>query len=256
MKKILVILCSFFAAQILFAQSLEDYVDSKYLAEIKSKGNISLIHEKKDTVMEMVPFCKYTDEIKSDLICTKGGVPFLAEFLYVIPKKDLADDISKVNSESIEKLFRSLSKMEGMTYIHNGGKEDILYKKCYAIASPDSDTPISDPLEGEVDGLKVYAYQHDHTFGHTKYEINYYKDNNVILLKFINQIPMGILGIKAVKEKSLKMNVMCIDIGEDLLLYLSTDVKAKNLPGIRGQIEDSMTVRMDAVYKWFMKQFK
>lgn len=67
---------------------------------------------------------------------------------------------------------------------------------------------------------------------------------------------MGILGIKAVKEKSLKMNVMCIDIGEDLLLYLSTDVKAKNLPGIRGQIEDSMTVRMDAVYKWFMKQFK
>ena len=43
---------------------------------------------------------------------------------------------------------------------------------------------------------------------------------------------------------------------EDLLLYLSTDVKAKNLPGIRGQIEDSMTVRMDAVYKWFMKQFK
>ena len=217
MKKILVILCSFFATQILFAQSLEDYVDSKYLAEIKSKGNVSLIHEKKDTVMEMVPFCKYTDEIKSDLICTKGGVPFLAEFLYVIPKKDLADDISKVNSESIEKLFRSLSKMEGMTYIHNGGKEDILYKKCYAIASP---------------------------------------DYNVILLKFINQIPMGILGIKAVKEKSLKMNVMCIDIGEDLLLYLSTDVKAKNLPGIRGQIEDSMTVRMDAVYKWFMKQFK
>ena len=52
------------------------------------------------------------------------------------------------------------------------------------------------------------------------------------------------------------MNVVCIEIEGYLLLYLSTDVKAKNLPGIRGQIEDSMTVRMDAVYKWFMKQFK
>lgn len=256
MKKTVIFFCSFFLSGLLFAQSLEDYVDSKYLAEIKSKGNVSLIHEKKDTEMKMVPACKYTDEIKSDLICTKGGVPFLAEFLYVIPKKTLTDDVSKVNSVSIEKLFRSLSKMEGMKYIHNGGKEDVLYKKCYAIASPDSDTPIADPLDGEVDGLKVYAYQHDHTFGHTKYEINYHKDNNVILLTFLNQIPMGMLGVKAVMEKCLKMNVMCIDIGEDLLLYLSTDVSAKSLPGVRGQIEDSMTVRMDAVYNWFMKQFK
>jgi hypothetical protein len=56
--------------------------------------------------------------------------------------------------------------------------------------------------------------------------------------------------------ENMETNVLCIDIGDSLLLYLNADVNAKKIIGIRGQIEDSMTVRMDAIYKWFMQQFK
>lgn len=237
--------------------NVENLVNSKYVEELKINGKISIIHPKKENVIELVPECSYAEQIKSDLICeTKSGVPFLAEFLYLIPKSELTDDVSKVNVETMCTVFRSISKMEGMTYIHNGGKEDILYEKAFAVPSADSMEKIPDPLEGPTDGLVAYAYQEDHSFGDTKYKLNYYQKDNIIFATFLNVIPMSKLGIKAVMPEHLRMNILSIDLGDNLLLYISADVSSKNIIGIRGQIEDSMTVRMDAIYRWFMKQFK
>ena len=53
----------------------------------------------------------------------------------------------------------------------------------------------------------------------------------------------------------MKINLLVVDCGEDLLLYLCTDVDSKKFPGIAGMIVDSMTARMEAVYNWFLKQF-
>lgn len=259
MKKLLVSLFALAVSASIYAQNgkIEDYVNASYINELKAKGNVSVIHPKKENVVTMVPNCVYAQSIKKDLLCTQDkGVPFLAEFLYLIPKSVLTDDISKVNVDSMATVFRSISKMQGMTYIHNGGKEDILYKKAYAVANEDSFDPVADPLEGPTDGLVAYGYQHDHTFGDTKYKLNYYQNENVIYATFLNVIPMSKLGVKAIMPGNLRTNVMSIDLGDSLLLYLSADVSAKNIVGIRDQIEDSMTVRMDAIYRWFMKQFK
>lgn len=259
MKKFFISVCFLSLACSVFAQNakVEEIVNADYVNELKNKGVVSLIHPKKDNSVKMVPDCVYAETIKKDLICNSDkGVPFLAEFLYLIPKSSLAEDISVVNSDSIATVFRSISKMQGMTYIHNGGKEDILYKKAYAVASSDSNTPVADPLEGPTDGLVAYGYQHDHTFGDTKYKLNYFQNDNTIYATFLNVIPMSKLGVKAIMPENLRMSVVCIDLGDNLLLYLSADVSAKNIAGIRGQIEDSMTVRMNAIYRWFMKQFR
>lgn len=260
MKKfILAVTCFFSFAAFIFAQNVkvEDLVNPNYVEELKKNGKITLIHPKKENVIELVPECFYAEQVKTDLICnSKSGVPFLAEFLYLIPKSDLTDDVSKVNVESMCTIFRSISKMEGMTYIHNGGKEDVLYEKAYAVASADSMEKVPDPLDGPTDGLVAYGYQKDHTFGNTKYKLNYYQKDNVIFATFLNVIPMSKLGIKAVMPEHLRTSILSIDLGDSLLLYISADVSSKNIIGIRGQIEDSMTVRMDAIYRWFMKQFK
>ena len=94
------------------------------------------------------------------------------------------------------------------------------------------------------------------TFGDTKYKLNYYQKDNVIFATFLNVIPMSKLGIKAVMPGCLRMNIVSIDLGDDLLLYLVADVSAKNLLGVRAQIQDSMTVRMNAIYRWFLQQYK
>lgn len=260
MKKIIgIVACTFVMAFSVFAQNtkIEDIVAPEYLETLKNKGSITKIHPKDKNVIQMVPECIYANQIKSDLISnSKKGVPFLAEFLYLIPKSELSDDISKVNIESMCTIFRSISKMEGMKYIHNGGKEDILYKKAYAVKSADSDERIPDPLEGPTDGLEAYGYQKDHTFGDTKYKLNYYQNENVIFATFLNVLPMSKMGVKAVMPENLRTNIVCIDMGDSLLLYLAADVNAKNIVGVRAQIEDSMTVRMEAIYRWFLKQFK
>ena len=53
----------------------------------------------------------------------------------------------------------------------------------------------------------------------------------------------------------MKINTIVIDCGDSILLYLGTDADSKKLPGIKGQLEDSFSSRMDAIYKWFLTQF-
>lgn len=258
-KNIFYVICFFCSSLLIFAQNykIEDYISKENAEYLKANKTYSLVHEKNDNKITLVPNCFYSEQIKNNLICNnEKGVPFLAEFLYLIPKSELSEDISKVNIETIGIVFRSISKMEGMKYIHNGGKEDVLYKKAFAVASAESMEKVPDPVNGPTDGVVAYGYQHDNTFGDTKYKLNYYQKDNVIFSTFLNVIPMNKLGVKAVMPERLRINIVAVDLGDDLLLYLATDVCSKNIIGVRGQIEDSMTVRMDAIYKWFLQQFK
>ena len=66
---------------------------------------------------------------------------------------------------------------------------------------------------------------------------------------------MGIGPFKAIYPDKMIINILVIDCGDDLLLYLNTDLDSVKYPGIKGQITDSMSSRMDAVYKWFITQF-
>ena len=80
MKKVLFVLSCLFMAFSVFAQNdLNSYVNSKYIGALKTYGKVSVIHEKNDNVITMVPECEYSSAIKADLISANGdGVPFRA----------------------------------------------------------------------------------------------------------------------------------------------------------------------------------
>ena len=264
MKKISVsilllgLICSFSS----FASSIEDFISVEQAEELKKNGTISLIHPKDENLMSMVPNCEYADKIKNGLIKKEPkGIPFTAEFLYLIPKAELLKGSSKksITNNDISIVFRSISKMEGMRYHFSKKKNgDLLYKSSYTISGLNSDEKIPDQIEGSADGKVLYCYQHDHTYGDTKYILHYYQNENMLYATFDNTIPMSYLGVKAVMDGKLRLNVLSIDCGDDLLLYLSTDVDSKSVPlfDVRKQIQESMTERMDAIYRWFMVQFK
>ena len=65
---------------------------------------------------------------------------------------------------------------------------------------------------------------------------------------------MSYLGIKAVDTGNMKINIIAIECDDCYILYLNTDVAAKKIAmaNVRKQIKDSMTVRMEAVYRWFL----
>lgn len=267
MKKIVKFVCAamlfgFVFAGFAFSASVEDFIGSERAAELKKNGSISLIHPKEENKFSMIPDCEYSDLIKRGILSkSEKGVPFTAEFLYLIPKSKLLEGSEKtsISNEDISVVFRSISKMEGMRYNFDKKKDgEILYKSAFTIASLNSDERIPDQTEGSADGKVLYCYQKDHTYGDTKYILHYYQNKDKLYATFENTIPMTYLGVKAVPAGQLRLNVLSIDCGDDLLLYLSTDVDSNSVPlfNVRKQIQESMIARMDAIYRWFMVQFK
>ena len=257
-----------FAAASLFADDvkLENAVSPSLLAQLKSKRTVSVIHAKDDSKLSLLPETAYKAQAEKAAIAKNDkNVPFTAEFLYLIPKTELlkssADKNKIIDTDALSVVLRSISKMQGMRY-HVGEKGpkdngELLYKKAYMIANPDSNEPIADKNTGNADGQISYCYQHDHTYGDTKYKLEYHQSGNVLYATFLNTLPLTSLGVKVIMPGNMRINVISIDAGDDILLYLSTDCDAKKMGvlNVRKQIEESMVARMEAIYSWFMKQF-
>lgn len=265
MKKLVTFATALLLSFSLFGQEskLEDFVNESYIDELKKNGKIELIHEKEDTSLNLVPNCFYSERINSEKIeKSKKEIPFVAEFLYLVPKSELKEKgikkLENVTMDEISVVFRSISKMQGMLYhFEKPGKEKVLYEKTYMIANLDSDEPIPDQNTGNADGQVSYCYQDDNTYGDLKFQLNYYVNGNTLYSTFLLGAPMSCMGIKAVDAGNMKISIVAVDLGDDVLIYLNTDVSAKNiaLVNVRKQIKDSMTARMEAVYRWFLMQF-
>lgn len=252
----------FFGVAFAQSHSANEYISNSLYERLQKQGTVGLIHPVEENKITLVPDCKYADQIKTNLVAkTDGGVPFIAEYLYLIPKSQLLQGSSKVGitNDDVSVVLRSISKMQGMRYHFNEKKDgDILYKYAYTIDGKNSKKQIADQTEGSADGKVIYAYQKDHTYGDTNYILKYSQNEDITHVCFENTKAMQYLGFKAVAEGKIRINVLSIDCGDALLLYLATDVDAKKVPlfNMRNQIADSMTERMDAIYRWFMVQFK
>ncbi len=268
MKKIQKKLIISFLVFIAFSYSLvaqvaniENLLSAEYIDELKNKGTIQVIHAQEDKSLTLIPKNDYEEKLRSESIYKEPKmIPFVAEFLYLIPKSELLKNSSKENItvDDVAVVMRSISKMKGMTYVHGSrNKVDLLYSDAYMIESPDSDEPIADINQGNADGQVSYCYQHDHTYGDTKYVLNYYQKDSAVLGTFVNTLPLQALGVKAIMPNNMKICIEAIDCGDSLLLYLSTDCNAKNIAivNVRKQIQDSMMSRMNAIYSWFLNQF-
>ena len=152
--------------------------------------------------------------------------------------------------------MRSVSKMQGMTnYSSTKKKECVLYEKCYMIAGPGKKSKIEDQNIGNADGQVSYCLQDDNSFGVNTYKLSYFQKDDTLLCRFEILDKMGLGPFNAIYPGKMVINILVIDCGDDLLLYLNTDLDSIKFPGIKGQITDSMSSRMDAVYKWFITQF-
>lgn len=265
MKKLVFLVVLLVGCISAFAQStrLEDYVSGEYLNTLKKNGKVEIIHAENDSSLNLIPNITYKSNINSGKVA-KGSksVPFVAEFLYLVPKSELkakgSRKLDAVSIDDVSVVFRSISKMKGMQYDFNkAGKGKVLYENVYMISSLSSDSPIADQNTGNADGQVSYCYQDDDVYGDLKFTLNYHQSGNALYSTFLLGVPMYRLGVKAVDPNNLKISIVAIDVGDSLLLYLATDVSANSIPlvNVRKEVESSMIARMDAVYRWFLTQF-
>lgn len=240
---------------------VKDLVDSKYYNALISKGIVAQYRDDGSKGFKLLPESVYSTKIKESQIAKEEkNYPYTYEGLYLLSKKDLlakgSSGKSTITIDDVAKVVRSISKMQGMKYYSSTKKKEcVLYEKTYMIAGPDNKTKIADQNTGNADGQISYCLQDDNSFGVNTYKLSYFQKDDTLLCNFSILDKMGIGPFKAIYPGKMIINILVIDCGDDLLLYLNTDLDSVKFPGIKGQITDSMSSRMDAVYKWFITQF-
>lgn len=221
----------------------------------------TVIHDDGTNELTLRPHSQYDGIIDSSrVIKADKNFPFIYEGYYRVSKEDLKKSgkgtSSKIDINDISRVVRSVSNMEGMLYYSSSkNKQVVLYEKAYMVDGENSKKKIPDQNTGNADGQTSYCYQKDNSFSDIFYKLNYYQKDNTMLAVFTTTSWIGIGPIKAIAPGNLKIFIYVEEHADDIVLYLCTDLDSAKFPGIKTQLNDSMTSRMDAVYEWFMKQF-
>lgn len=246
-----------------FAQTkdVKSLVSAETFDELQKNGFVKKIHAGQDSDYKLLPLCEYKEIcLQNKIAKSEENFPFIYESLFLIPKAEILEKSNSAkqtfNIEDVSTVFRSFSKMQGMKYFSTTRKkEKILYENAYTIANETSSEKISDKNTGNADGQVLFCYQEDASFGVCRYKVEYKQNQDTLFALFSNIDTLGIGPFKAIFPGKMKINTIVIDCGDSILLYLGTDADSKKLPGIKGQLEDSFSSRMDAIYKWFLTQF-
>jgi len=263
MKRGFLVALTFLFLAPVFAENakVKEIVNSKYYNELISKGVVIQTRDDGSSEFLLMPQSYYSSTInKSKVEKTPKNYPFTYESLYCLSKKSLLETskskATTIDINDLARVVRSVSKMEGMMYYSTTKKKDlVLYEKCYMVDGENSDKKIADVNTGNADGQVSYCVQDDNSFGVNHYKLFYYQHENQLLCQFNITDVMGLGPFKAIYPGKMVINILLEDCGDDVLLYLTTDIDSVKFPGIKAQITDSMTSRMDAIYKWFITQF-
>lgn len=248
----------------LFSESVDSkvkaLVNEKYYQELIKNEVVTIYKDDSSNVLELLPESAYSEKIKANLIKkAEKNYSFTYEALYFKNKSDLLKSSNSSKNDicidDISKVCRSVSKMQGMTYYSTTRKKEmVLYDRTYMIDGPDGDK-IPDQNIGNADGQVSYCFQNDSSFGECRYKLNYYQSENEMMAVFSNIDTLGLGPFKAIYPGCMTINILVRDLGEKVLVYICCDLDSIKFPGIKGQITDSISSRMVAVYNWFVKQF-
>ena len=205
-----------------------------------------IVYKESDMSPSLVPISEISQEVVNYWKDTYDKKPvFVAEMLYEIPS-------SNVDMKEVSKILRSFSTMEGIEYYSNSrGKYDILYDACYTISDLDSLKKIPDNQEEDANGLKLYMFQNDNSFGETPYEVTFWQTDSEVGMNFVNKGSLYVKFVKAVKEENLCLTLYTKKENDKLLVYILAQADFAAVPFVQTKIRDSLTARIEALFNWF-----
>ena len=238
-----------------FAYDVDKIVSPVYLEELKKNGKIEKNYFNKENVeLSLIPDTELAQSAKKFWPSSKEKPVYVAEELYYMKKSDIGQGTITIDKAS--KVIRSISKMEGMEYYsHSAKKNEILYKECYRTSGPLTKDRLEDDTEGNADGKVFYCLQNDNSFGKTNYRLEYHQSKNETSAGFVCTTPIYMGPIKAIDKDNLRISVVISDCGDSVLVYMLVQAKIPTIGMFKQTMDDSFSARLDAIYKWFVKQF-
>ncbi len=252
-----VILCG----GILYAEApraLEDILPQDICEALRKEGHLqlSVFNNKASTACEYLPSGPLADSVRD--YWSGDSCDYMREMLFLYKKSASAAALSaEENGKIIERILKSVSRLEGTTYFSNSRQEErLLYKRAFCISDSESKTPLPDPLDAEIDGLSVLVILEDLTFGENIYNFSFRKRDGQTASFFVNETPFKYMGITGIKREELKSVLLIEDLGDEMLIYGIVRADFLSFPGIKKRMEASISSRMDAMYEWFVNLYE
>lgn len=241
--------------------SVKEIVNPEYYDELIEKGLVRIIHQEAGAEFVLFPNVEYKNEVSNHRVPLKDNKMYvISESLFYRKKTDVLkannSSLTDIDVQKMSEIFRSFSKMEGLTYWSiNNNKEKLLYKESFTIDGPKTKKRIPDQNTGNPDGQILYFYNNDGSFGKCYYQMNLKMNENCLYTSFSTTDSISFAFIKAVEENDLIINTVFADCGDSFVVFFATDTACAKFPGLQDRIENSLVARMDALFKWFLSQF-
>lgn len=249
-----VVFCSFG-----FSKTVKDVVNSDYYEELLANGQVSILHSGVDEDFVLVPDCEFSNLChENKILKEKGNFPVSLEYLFLLHKKDLITNPEKsdITSDDLSVVMRSSSKMIDVIYYSNTRKKYMpLYEKTCMVQDEVNRVAIPDRIDEPVEGQTYYVLQDDASFGETLYEETIQKAGDTLYAKLTNLDTMGLAFIKAIKPRNLNLNIITVDCGDDIILYMCMDTNCKKFISVEKKMKESLTSRVLAIKEWIVKMF-
>lgn len=265
MAKIFFALTIFAFAKNSFAENLEwqKILPPQVEETLLANGEISHIFSENDLEAYFIPQTEFADEIKNFVFgkISAEKMGFAEEKIYRLPKSEIEisdENSAALDTRTVSKIMRSISKMQGMQYFSRSRKSwDELYSQAFRVENPDSEnfSAAGDLNEGDADGQEIFAFLNDHTFGESLYKISYKQNQNELLMLMENTSALSYGPVKAVKPGDFKMCVCIIDCGDEFLVYIGNYTEFKMISALKKRLNNSFEARLEAIYNWFKNQF-
>ncbi len=238
----------------IFAYTVNEVIDEKIVLELQNKKNLErCLFNVPNADFIYTPNTELADKTKKMWPASKKPPVYIAEELYLLKKEDLGENVT---IENASKIMRSISKMQGMLYYSNTHKkEKVLYKECYRIKGPKDLTRIDDDVTGTADGKIMYCVQNDSSFGKTNYRLEYHQTEKEVSADFISISPLYAGPVKTIDTDDLRISVVITDCDDYLLVYMAIKTICPSMPVFKKTMDESFSARLNAIYKWFIKQF-
>lgn len=262
LKKTVILLLVFFSTNIIFSNDLdsintkqnkiEDLLNPEVILELKkNKKVINNFTYRDEQNYYLCPKTKIAEASIKEWNEIRNEDPSISvEAIYLVEKNKTL----KNQKQKIKQILHSVDKMQGLEYYSfTRKKKEVLYSEAYAIDNLENRNKIT--IDVTEDIKQLFVFQDDNSFGKYASKVVYNDfgcDNSFVC---INQDYVTFALIKVVKPQDLRIFLDVIECENELIIYLTIQVKATSLKILEGIMNQSFMARTDALYDWFCNEY-
>lgn len=231
--------------------ALSELLPSSAVAELETNGKIVRTAPKGEGP-SLLPTQRGAQAVAARLAAEKPSL--LVEALYLYRRPSPGDEAGELRE--VYATLLGISTLQGIEYWSASRKKmRTFYAESWRIDGPETRIRLPDPSAPATGPLPAladyYAYQHDLTFGANVYRVSYSTFGGAVLLELVNMTTLGYYGIPVLKPDGLRVRLLVIQAREGLLFYATSAGDVPGLSVIRDKVEESVTNRAEALFKWF-----